>query len=627
MTGQTGGEKKNLMIINEFLNKIYPFFTSLSIVTGGLILVFFGLSKKEGLKIFGIAVSAVSIIAALFLNIRSFGMFGDFSSNIFSFNLLSAAATSVILFAALNILVFISIINFHNNNFIKILLVFLTVVFFFTVFIDANNFIMIFASFSVLLLAVFQLNSVLNSSINKSNFSEYSTKNSIIRFYLSAAFSILLTFTGYSLVYGSTDLKYFKQLLESDKMSSPLVVTGLFIMLLSLYIYMFIFPLQSAYIKMQSRIQHSSMQVVWFFYFPAGILMLLKLKDILFYFISRNSQPITGTLIAVSAICILGGNIGAIKAQGLRRIMSFLYLSMTGMILLGFAQYGLGTLSTSGIVWLVVANILFMGLVYFPLGLFSWELENRFGSDRVANITGFLRTQKYVAINLLIIFLAFGGLIGTAGYVLRFMYLQPFLAGFNQLFGNGADAKFSVLNISSFAVILVSWIFIAANVTRLIYCLAKRPAQSGQARTPERADASAGANISGSMVDNPAGIDSAYDRVGMSDRDSAYDNISVSGSETYDQTQNSANVPLQTSAFSQPGSIAVELEHISVTGATGSHSVLKQQDERNLKFSRFLCVYLTFFSVIIILSGIVGLLEILGINLRFLNFSLINWNF
>jgi NADH:ubiquinone oxidoreductase subunit 2 (subunit N) len=601
LTGQIGGEKKNLMIIKELINKVYPFFASLSIIAAGMILVFFGLSKRRGLKIFGISVAAVSIIAAIFLNIRTFGMFGDFSNNLFNFNFFAAAATTVILFAALNILIFISIINFHNDNFLKIILVFLTGIFFFTVFISANNFIMIFTSFAVLLLTIFQLNSVLNSRINKGSFSEYSIKNSIIRFYLAAAFSFLLTFMGYSLIYSSTDFKFFKQLLESGKMSSPLVVTGLFIILSSLYIFMFIFPLQSAYIKMQNRIQYSSMQVVWFFYFPAGVLLFLKLKDVLFYFLSKHSQPVTGVLIAVSAICILGGNIGAIRAQGLRRILSFLFLSMTGQILLGFAQFGLGALSNSRVVWLAVANILFMALIYFPLGLFSSELENRFGSDRIANMTGFLRTQKYIAINILILLLAFGGLIGTAGYVLRFIYLQPFLAGFNKLLSIGPDVRLSVLNISSFAVMLVSWVFIAANVIRLIFCLAKRPVESGQIRT-------------------------SYSGVAAA-RDGAADSISAASSAADNQTQDLAYEPEQVQTPGKTGSMVPEPAQISGTGSTGSDTIFRQQDEGHFRFSWFLCVYLTFFSVIIVLSGIMGLLEILGVNMSFLNFSLINLNF
>ena len=623
MTGQTGGEKKNLMIIKELTNNIYPFFTSLSIITAGIILVFFGLSKRKGFKIFGIAIAAVSIITAIFLNIRTFGMFGDFSSNLFNFNLFGAAATEVILFAALNILVFISIINFHNDNFIKILLVFLTGVFFFTVFICANNFIMIFTGFVVLLLAVFQLNSVLNSRINKSSFSEYSIKNSIIRFYLAASFSFLLTFMGYSLIYGSTDVKFFKQLLESGKMTDPLVVTGLFIILSSLYIFMFIFPLQSAYIKMQNRIQYSSMQVVWFFYFPAGVLMFLKLKDVLFYFMSRHSQPVTGTLLAISAICILGGNIGAIKAQGLRRLLSFLYLPMTGQIILGFALFGLGALSSSRVAWLAVANILFTGFIYFPLGLFSSELENRFGSDRIANMAGYLRTQKYISINLLILLLAFGGLIGTSGYVLRFMYLQPFLTGVNELLSIGPDIRLSVLNISSFAVILVSWIFIAVNVIRLIFCLAKRPPESGQTRTSGLIGPATGISTGGIEGDNSVGSGGAFG----SEAENSGGSLSAFGSAAENQIQHSEYEPIQAPISGQTYSMVSEPAQISMTGSAGGHAISRPQDEGHFRFSRFLCVYLTFFSVIIILSGIMGLLEILGINLSFLNFSLINLNF
>ena len=197
-----------------------------------------------------------------------------------------------------------------------------------------------------------------------------------------------------------------------------------------------------------------------------------------------------------------------------------------------------------------------MALIYFPLGLFSSELERRFGTDSIANMAGFLRTQKYIGINLLIILLAFGGLTGTAGYILRFLYLQPFLAGFNELLRIGTDAGQSVLNIIGFTMALVSWVFIAANVIRLIFCLSKRPPETGQI-----------------------------------------------------------------------GATVGEQAPTSVIASSRSHVISKQADEGRLRFSWFLHVYLTLFSVIIILSGIMGLLEILGVNLGFLNFSLINWNF
>jgi hypothetical protein len=559
------------MIIKELLNKIYPFLSSLSIAAAGLMLVFFGLSKRKGFKIFGIVLAAISIIAAIFLNIWSFSTLGDFSDTLFNFNIFAVVATVIILFAALNILIFISIINFHNDNFIKIILVFLTGVFFFMVFIGANNFIMIFTSFAVLLLVIFQLTSALSSRINKGCFSEYSVKNSIIRFYLVSVFSFLLTFMGYSLIYGSGDFKFYKQLLQSDKMASPLVITGLFIILTSLYIFMFLFPFQSAYIKMQNRIQYSSMQVVWFFYFPAGILMFFKLKDVLYYFLDKHSLPVTSALLAVSVICILGGNIGAIRTQGLRRIMSFLYLSMSGQIILGFAQFGLGVASNSRAVWLAVANIVFISLLYFPLGLFSSELENRFGSDKITNMAGYLRTQKYIGINLLILLLAFGGLTGTAGYVLRFIYLQPFLNGFNGLLSIGPDIRLSVLNISCFAVALISWMFIAANMIRLIFCLAKRPA-SGQTRD---------------LATDPT-----------QDLTSELTEAPAAG-----QTQN------------------------PVSGRTDSPAISNKEGEGRLRFSWFLYFYLTLFSIIVVLTGIMGLLELFGVNLNFLGFSLINLNF
>ena len=48
LTGLTGGEKKNLMITRELINKIYPFFASLSIITAGIDTgIFWAFQKKR----------------------------------------------------------------------------------------------------------------------------------------------------------------------------------------------------------------------------------------------------------------------------------------------------------------------------------------------------------------------------------------------------------------------------------------------------------------------------------------------------------------------------------------------------------------------------------------------------
>ena len=537
-------------MISNLLDKVYPFYASACLIGAGVISLFFGLSKRRTYKLLVITLTACAIIGALFLNIYSFNQRGDFSDYLFSFGSLQVLMTTLVLFAALNILLFISLNSFEKDDFIKIIIIFIWCIFCFTFFIPSSNFIMVFSSLIFLVIGIFHLVSSLNRGIQSKFLSEYSVKNNIIRFFLLSALSLLLIFLGYSLIFGSTDFKTFTQIIESDYKDSTLVKTGFFIILSGIYMFLGLVPLHSPYMKMQRRIEYSSMLIVWFLYIPAGVYMFLKLKDVLFYFLGGNNYYLIAALLVLSAACVLGGNIGAIKTTSIRRIFSFLVLPVMGIIILGFVQYGLGLIDAQIVLKHTMANLILIGIVYFPVITVFYAIEKSGETDALEKIRGFGRKNIYMGINITIILLAFGGLIGTYGYFTRIFIASPYINNFQAILKPDSSGGFAAsLNIGSMLLTFVAWTFIAANIIRLLIIIFSK------------------------------------------NHESAKIILTGNGRNSQDDFENK----------------------------TGTNSI-------NAPIPKFLYVYITFFTLIIIVSGILGIFEVLNINMNFFDFSILTLN-
>jgi NADH:ubiquinone oxidoreductase subunit 2 (subunit N) len=229
--------------------------------------VFFGISGKIGIKRFVIILDVLSLFLALFINIYSFAVGGSFSNYLMSFGIFQVIEISIILFSAINILFFISIYNIGDKHFIKILILFMLSVCCIIFLIISRNFLLMFLSWSMFLVSVFQLITSLNIILHEN-------VRYILRFFTSSLLSAILAFFSFSLIYGSTDFKDFRQIVESGAVSSPIVISGIIIFIIAVYLYLFLFPLQGSYLRLIKRCEHSSMAVIWFLYFPAGIFVL-----------------------------------------------------------------------------------------------------------------------------------------------------------------------------------------------------------------------------------------------------------------------------------------------------------------------------------------------------------------
>ncbi|MCL4418123.1 MAG: hypothetical protein M1365_15800 [Actinobacteria bacterium] len=459
-------------IINNILAVLnQPY--SIVILFGALFVsLFFGLSKRTGFKIFIIIIAALSLIAAFVVNIHNFKSSGPFSSFLFNLGTLQVIEICIVLFVALNILIFISFNNINKSHFIKIIIIFLFSVCSLVLLSLSSNFIMIFVSFAALTISIFQLLAVLNS---------IDLRSYLVRFFLMSALAVIILFVSFSVFYGSTDFKNFIQIFGSDSlMASPLLAIGIIMFSAGTYLYLFIFPFQSAYLKMVRRCEQSSMLIIWFLYFPAGIFIFMKINKILFYFIEKNSFYLTAVFIFIALVCILGGNIGAIKTKSIRRILAFIFLSFLGISILSYAMIGSGLETKDRVEWFFMSNIILLVLNYFPIYsvIASIEKSKKTSSsdnDSLENLRGFARVNKYVGVNFIIILFSFLGLIGTAGFINRYFYILPFFKLISFLPEKTVTTSNMVFSILITSAAVIAFVFLAINISRLIIVTLAKP--------------------------------------------------------------------------------------------------------------------------------------------------------
>ena len=432
-------------LIFSIFDKLSPLHSVVVLSFAMFVSIFFGISRKRGIKKFVVILTALSLFLAIFVNIYSFAARGSFSNYLMSFEILQVIEISIVLFGALNILFFISIHNIENKHFVKILILFIFSICCVIFLIISRNFLLMFLSWCIFLISIFQLVTSLNIR------SDRSVKH-ILRFFISSSLAAVLVFFSFSIIYGSTDFKNFKQIIESGVVSSPLATAGIIIFIIAVYLYLFLFPFQGPYLKLIKRCEHSSMSVVWFLYFPAGIFMLAKLNEVIYYFVDSCNFYITIVFIALAFVCMIFSNIGAVSTKSMRRILSFLFLFFIGMYLLSYAGLSAHLISKERLQWLNIANIFILIFSFLPVYSITTSLEESTGSDSVLNIKGFLRSNTYLSINLIIILLSW------------FYYIEPFISYFRK----GNLSNMEVLSLIILAAAGISIVFLVVNVFRLI---------------------------------------------------------------------------------------------------------------------------------------------------------------
>ncbi|MDD3818769.1 MAG: hypothetical protein PHG41_02900 [Actinomycetota bacterium] len=442
-----------LLNIGEKLN---PFQSIIVLFIVIFILAFFVMSRSKTIRKYLMALVLVFFILAFFININIYISEGDISNYLISFGVIQVIESCIMIFSAANLLIFIYLYHKDNENFIRILILLTFSVICCLFIIISRNFLLIFTSFSLFILSIFQLVSVLNLKVYK--ISPY-----IIEYFLRAALTVILFLSGFSLFFGATSSKDFSQILKLEYIENPLIVMGLIVFGFALYQHLFLFPFQGPYIKLMKRSDSVAGAVIWFLYFPAGILVLLKMNVLYNYFLEKNNVFLSAIFIVATFICLIAGNTGAIKTKSIRRIMSFLFLSFTGLFLLNISMSSTGIISIVSMNWFNFMDIFLIMVSFMPLYIVFSNIGKKTTTDHIDSIRGLGRRNKYIGVNLVIIFLSWSGII---------YYVKPFLKYFNikDFLNMGA------LNLVILIIVLAALVFFFLNIFRIIFRIFERPA-------------------------------------------------------------------------------------------------------------------------------------------------------
>lgn len=435
--------------------KINPLQSVIVLSVTILISSFFALSESRAVKRFLIVLTSISLILAFYLNIYSFISMGSFSNSLLFFDSAQMIEVSIIIFSALNLLLFISMHRVDSSHFVKVLIFFLFSTICAIFIVVARNFLLIFTSLVMFILVVFQLITALNSKTDR-------IRPYITGYFLRSTLAAILFFFGFSLFYGATDFKDFSQILQSEYISNPLIALGLIIFTVAVYLYFFLFPFQGPYMKLMKRNEFSSNAIIWFSYFPVGIFMLMKLNGLYNFFIEKNGFYTSTFLLVIAFICIVASGIGAFKTNSMRRIISFLFLFFIGIFILNISMFSAGIITRISVDWFNITNIFLMLFSFMPLHSIFSGMEKSTGSDSINDIRGFGRINIYIGVNLIVIFLSWLG----------FAYhIAPFIKYFN----GASFLKMGAINIILLLFVVIAIIFLLANTFRIIIQFFRKP--------------------------------------------------------------------------------------------------------------------------------------------------------
>lgn len=440
-----------LLYINE---KINPFQSIIILAIAIIILSFFAISKNRTVKICLITTVSILLALAFFLNIYAHVSCGIFSNFLLFFGNVQMVVAGITIFCALNLLFFIYLHHKDNDNFIKIIILFIFSIICALFVIISRNFLLIFTSFSLFILTIFQLVSALNSKNDK-------TGIYVLEYFLRPLITIILFFFGFSLLLGATDFKDFNQILQSEYIANPLTVLSMVVFGVALYQYFFLFPFQGPYMKMIKRSDSATGAVIWFLYFPVGIFMFLKLSGAYNHFVEKSNFSLPIFLIIITFVCLIAGNIGAIKTKSIRRIISFLFLFFIGSFLLNVSMFSTGIITRFLMDSFNLINIFLILFSFMPLYSILSNIEKQTETDHIKEIKGFGRVRKYAGVNLIIILMS---------WTVFIYHIEPFIKYFNAGF-----LQMGALNIVLLLLIVAVLIFLLLNIIRIIIQVFKKP--------------------------------------------------------------------------------------------------------------------------------------------------------
>lgn len=437
--------------LKNVTNIINPFGIFIFLVLGIFILLFFGISQRKWIRNFIFILVLIFFIGAFFINIYGYKTNGEFSNDLFKSGIFEINLSAFILYFAVVCFFMIFIFERKNDNYIKIVIVFLFSVVSLLVLVISRSFMSFFISFACFLISFFALTTILNDSRifsggnakeeNKMLFLQSEIVKRITRFFISVLVFMVLIFFGFSILYGVTDVRNFLQLLQSIESGGINIIFSLMIISIAFFIYLGIFPFQAPYISYAFKTETTSLYFLWLFYFPAGIAALLKFTPIILI-LNKNLKAGSYILYILSAVLLvssIGSGIAGLKTKSLRKVFCYIFT----LILLGYFINMLmlitGFIKEDNLSWHNIFNFSMISFCFLPLTFISNFIENAKAKDSIENIKSLIFKNKFIGIAFLILILSLIGIPGFLGCLEKKYYLDFILDVFNHRFSSGVN--------------------------------------------------------------------------------------------------------------------------------------------------------------------------------------------
>jgi len=444
-----------------------PYAGIMVMAVGVLVSIFVGFSGNRKINLSWAVINALFYTGSFYLYIRNFLMIGPRFTLLVNLGLPEVILSCIMLFCGLNILFFISIHRLSDKSFIRtvILLSFSIISVLLTLI--ANNAVLFTVSIMLTILSIFYL----LVSLEKDN---APSREYMSRFGMRVAVPAAFILFGYSLLVGTGRMRTFFANSGMDNTDNPLILISAIVFASAFYLYSFLYPFHGIFLKLSSRVDASSVPVLWFLYIPSSLVLLIKLSSFFRIFSGKESHYGFIILAVLAFTSLLGAGLGLIKSKNIKRIISmFLFFQLSTVVFVKAAGFIGENNFFEPLQYEMLALVIIL-VVFLPLSILAMIIKRSAKNDSIDCAQGLLRRDPYTGICIVLILIWW--LIADV-----YVFVMKGPIGTDGLFSYGI--KETIL-IAGFVVALL---LVAVNIIRIIVVLFKKAPQetvSGKQESP-----------------------------------------------------------------------------------------------------------------------------------------------
>ena len=234
-------------ILSANFLKLGPFQGAALLALAVIITLFTSFSKRKSVKIFAIALSAISYAGALYLYINSYIKTDLFENFLVIAGLKELILLGIIIFCALNVLFYISFYRFYEGSFVRTIIILTFTLISSSFLIISSNFIIMFVSFVI---TIFNIFAIISSAVHGSN----ESGEAIGKLGIRTTAAPVLFFLGFSVLFGSGEIKSFLEIQGLETAGDPFILISAIIFACGLFLFLFLYPFHGPYLRIAKRI-------------------------------------------------------------------------------------------------------------------------------------------------------------------------------------------------------------------------------------------------------------------------------------------------------------------------------------------------------------------------------------